>query len=70
MLFCVVTLNLQLATWLFSQHVNTELHLIKPLPLGSMFHDNATSSQEQYAMEILFSKFAASVTGKYTRLIS
>jgi hypothetical protein len=66
MLFCVVMLNLQLATRLFSQHVNTELHLIKPLPLDSTFHDSATSSQEQYAMEILLSKRAASVTGKYT----
>jgi len=59
-------LNLQLATRLFSQHVNKELHLIKPLPLDSMFHDSATSSQEQYTMEILLSKSAASVTGKYT----
>jgi len=58
-------LNLQLATRLFSKHVNKELRLIKPLPLESMFHDSATSSQEQYDMEILLSKFAASVTGKY-----
>jgi len=66
MLFCVIMLNLQLATRLFSQHVNDELHLIKPLCLDSMFHDSATSSQEQYTTEILLSKFAASVTGKYT----
>jgi hypothetical protein len=65
MLFCVVMLNLQLTTRLFSQHVNKELHLIKPFLLDSMFYDSATSSQEQYAMEILLSKFAASVTGKY-----
>jgi hypothetical protein len=58
-------LNLQLATTLFSQHINTELHLIKPLPLDSMFYDSATSSQKQYAMEILISKFTASVMGEY-----
>jgi hypothetical protein len=70
MLFCVVMLNLQLATRLSSQHVNTELHLIKTLPLDSMFHESANVwvSQEQYATEILLSKFAASVTGKHTCL--
>jgi hypothetical protein len=70
LLFCVVMLNLQLATRLFSQHVNKELYLIKPLPwtacfmivplhlnsnmLWKLFHDSATSSQQQYAMEIVW----------------
>lgn len=65
MMLCVVMLNLQMATRLSNQHVNTELHLIKTLPLASMFHESATVSQEQYAMEILLRKFAASVMGKY-----
>jgi hypothetical protein len=55
MLFCVVMLNLQLTTRPLCQHINTELQLIKTLPLDSMFHASATSSLKLYAMEILLS---------------